>query len=104
LHSFPTRRSSDLRVRRSSDVDADDAAVPVRDRLVDDDLVQRVGEGAVEAEDESRANGILETRAVEAADRRHDDVIEVLLAAAVPLHRVVPELERGDVRLSVCAT
>ena len=37
------------------------------------------------------------------ADRRRDDVVEVLLAAAVPLHRVEAQLHRGDVVLAVGA-
>src|SRR4030081_820328 len=37
---------------------------------------------------------VLEARAVEAAHRREDDVVEVPLAAAVPLHRVEAQLER----------
>ena len=39
---------------------------------------------------------VLEPGAVEAADRGEDDVVEVALAAAVALHRVEAELERGD--------
>ena len=93
----------EVRVRRARDVDPDHAAVAVRDRLVDDDLVQRVAEGPIEAEDEGGAHRVLEPGAIEAADRRHDDVVEVLLAPAVALHRVVAELERGDVRLPVRA-
>jgi len=54
------------------------------------------------AEDESGLDRVLEECAVEPADRGHDDVVEVLLAAAVALHRVVAKLERRDVRLAVC--
>ena len=46
---------------------------------------------------------VLEGRLVHAADRRRDDVVEVLLAAAVPLHRVEAELHRRDVVLAVGA-
>ncbi len=44
---------------------------------------------------------VLERRAVHPADRRRDDVVEVLLAAAVPLHRVEAQLRGGDVVLAV---
>ena len=37
------------------------------------------------------------------ADGGRDDVVEVLLAAAVPLHRVEAELHRRDVVLAVGA-
>ena len=40
---------------------------------------------------------------VHPADRRRDDVVEVLLAAAVPLHRVEAELHRRDVVLAIRA-
>src|SRR4029450_6110592 len=43
----------------------------------------------------------LEDGPVHATERRGDDVVEVLLAAAVPLHRVEAELHRGDVVLAV---
>jgi hypothetical protein len=39
---------------------------------------------------------VLEARAIETADRGEDDVVEVALAATVALHRVEPQLERGD--------
>ena len=47
--------------------------------------------------------GYSSSRPVHAADRRRDDVVEVLLAAAVPLHRVEAELHRRDVVLAVGA-
>ena len=37
------------------------------------------------------------------ADGRRDDVVEVLLAAPVPLHRVEAQLHRRDVVLAVRA-
>src|SRR5688572_29745866 len=52
-------------VRRAGDVDPDDATAPVRNGLLDDDLVERVREGAIEAEEESRLHRILETGAIE---------------------------------------
>jgi hypothetical protein len=97
-------RVVEIRVLRSGDVDGDHAALPVLDRLVHDDLVHPVVEGPVEAEDEADLHGILERGAVQAADRGHDDVVEVLLAAAVAFQRVVAELEGRDVRLAVRAT
>ena len=87
----------------AGDVDADDAAVAPADRLLDDDLVELVRERAVEAEDEPGLDRVFETRLVHAADRRRDDVVEVLLAAAVSLHRVEAELHRRDVVLAVGA-
>ena len=87
----------------AGDVDADDAPVPPRDRLLGDDLVELVRERAVEAEDEAGLDGVLERRAVHAADRRRDDVVEVLLAAPVPLHGVEAQLHRRDVVLAVRA-
>src|SRR5687767_1033274 len=65
----------EIRMRRTGDVDADDAPVPVSDGLLDDYLVQRVGEGPIETEEESGLHRIFEARAIEAADRRHDDVV-----------------------------
>ena len=76
----------------------------VGDRLVHEDRVQRLVEGAVEAENEARLHRVVEKRAIEAADGRVDDVVEVALPAAIPLHRVVSELEGRDVRLPVGAT
>ena len=56
-----------------------------------------VGERAVHHQDQPGAHlRVLEPRAVEAADRGEDDVVEVALAAAVPLHRVEAQLERRD--------
>ena len=88
---------------RARDVDADDAAVAVGDRLLRDDLVELVREGAVEAEDQARRDRVLEHRAVHAADRGADDVVQVLLAAAVALHGVEAQLDGGDVVLAVRA-
>ena len=42
------------------DVDADDAAIPPRDRLLRDDLVELVRERAIEAEDQARLDRVLE--------------------------------------------
>jgi hypothetical protein len=39
---------------------------------------------------------VLEARTVEPAHGGHDDVVEVALAAPVPLHRVEAQLERRD--------
>ena len=46
---------------------------------------------------------VLEARPVHPADGRRDDVVEVLLAAAVALHRVEAQLHRRDVVLAVRA-
>ena len=46
---------------------------------------------------------VLEGRPVHAADGGRDDVVEVLLAAAVALHRVEAQLHRRDVVLAVGA-
>src|ERR1041385_3574348 len=45
-------------------VDPDHAAVPPGDRLLGNDLVELVWEGAVEAEDQARLDGIFEDGAV----------------------------------------
>ena len=59
--------------------------------------VLRRCECPVHHQDQSRAHlRVLEAGAVEPADRGEDDVVEVALAAAVPLHRVEAELERRD--------
>jgi len=82
---------------RAGDVDPADPARRPADRLVDDDGVHLVGEGAVHHQDQPGVDlRILEARAIEPADRGEDDVVEVALAAAVPLHRVEAELERRD--------
>ena len=82
---------------RAGDVDPDDAARRVPDRLLDDDHVLRRRERAVHHQDQPRAHlRVLERGDVEPADRREDDVVEVALAAAVPLHRVEAQLERRD--------
>ena len=89
---------------RTGDVDADDPAAAPGDRLGGDDLVQRPGEAAVEAEDQAGADlRVFEHRAVHPPHRRGDDVVEVLLAAAVALHRIEAQLELGDVVLAVGA-
>ena len=69
----------------------------VADRLLDDHRVLPLVEGAVHHQDQPGAHlRVLEARAVEPADGGHDDVVEVALAAAVPLHRVEAQLERRD--------
>src|SRR6476469_5620495 len=82
---------------RAGDVDADDSARRPADRLLDDDRVLLGRERPVHHQDQARSRlRVLEARAVEAADRGEDDVVEVALAAAVSLHRVEAELERRD--------
>ena len=76
-------------------------AVAPADRLLDDDLVELERERPVEAEDEPGLDRVLEGRPVHAADGGGDDVVEVLLAAAVSLHRVEAQLHRRDVVLAV---
>ena len=69
----------------------------VADRLLDDDRVLPLVEGAVHHQDQPGAHlRVLEARPVEPADGGHDDVVEVALAAAVSLHRVEAQLERRD--------
>ena len=72
-----------------------------RDRLLDDDLVELERERAVEAEDQPGLDRVFEGRLVHAADGGRDDVVEVLLAAPVSLHRVEAQLHRRDVVLAV---
>ncbi len=99
----PAALGEDLRVVRESevlrdrpgDVDPDHATAPPADRLRGDDLVQRGGERQrsrqkIEPGPHLR---VLEDRPVHAADGRGDDVVEVLLPAAVALHRVEAQLE-----------
>ena len=82
---------------RARDVDADDAPLRPRDRLLDDDRVLPLVERAVHHQDQARPHmGVLEAGPVETANRRQDDVIEIALAAAVALHRVEPQLECRD--------
>src|SRR5215207_5757888 len=89
---------------RTGDVDADDSALAVADRLLDDHLVLLAREGAVHHEDEACPDTrVLEARAVEPTDGSHDDVVEVTLAAAISFHRVEAELERRDVLRPVSA-
>src|SRR5262249_49754069 len=85
----------------TGEVDADHAAVTVTLRLPDDDVVQLVVELAGEAEDEAGADAVGEAGAIHHADGRGDDVVEVALAAEVPLHRVESELDHGDPRGAV---
>ena len=85
------------------DVDPDDAPIPPGDRLLHDDLVQLVGKGPIQAKDQARLDRVLQRGLVHPADRGRDDVIQVLLAAPVSLHRVEAELHRGDVVLAVAA-
>src|SRR3954454_9409777 len=97
-------RHPERRSLRPGDIDTDDAAIPPRDRLLGDDLVQLVREGAVEAEDQARLDRVFEGRLVHPSNRSGDDVVEVLLPAPIALHRVEAQLHRGDVVLPVRAT
>src|SRR6266566_430441 len=94
----------EIGILAAGDVDADNATMAVRDRLLDDDRVQRLPEGPVQAEDEPGLYRVLEEGSVEAPDGGHDDVVEIALAPAVSFHRVVAKLQRGDVRLSIGST
>ena len=93
----------DLEVVRlwASNVDADDAAALPGDRLLHDDLVLRVGEATVEAEDQTWHHWVLERGAVGAANCRGDDVVKVLLAVAIALHWIEAQLHGGDVVLAI---
>ena len=88
---------------RTRDVDADHAAHAVGDRLLGDDLVEGVGERTIKAEEQAGRDRVLEHRPVHAADCGVNDVVKVLLAAAVALHRVEAQLGGGDVVLAVRA-
>src|SRR5258705_1551650 len=82
---------------RAGDVDADDSTRRRADRLLHDDRVLLGGERPVHHQDQAGADlRVLQARAVEAADRGEDDVVEIALATAVSLHRVEAELERRD--------
>ena len=62
------------------------------------------GERPVHHQDQAGAHlRVLERRDVEPPDRGEDDVVEVALAAAVPLHRVEPQLQRRDALRAVRA-
>ena len=87
----------------AGDVDPDDPPIAPGDRLLDEDLVELVRERAVEAEDQARLDRVLEAGLVHPAQGGRDDVVEVLLAPAVPLHRVEAQLHRRDVVLAVGA-
>ena len=52
---------------------------------------------------QARLDRVLERRLVHPAERRGDDVVDVLLTAPVALHRVEAQLGRGDVVLAVRA-
>ena len=88
---------------RAGDVDADHTPVTPRDGLLHDDLVELVRERAIEAEQEPGLHRVLQRRLVHTAHRSRDDVVEILLAAPVPLHRVEAQLHRRDVVLAVGA-
>ena len=85
----------------AGEVDADHAAVPVALGLPDDDVVQRVVELAGEAEDQPGADAVRQAGALHPVDGGDDDVVEVALAAQVPLHGVEAELDRRDARGAV---
>ena len=98
LHQPCVRAIREVWVGRASDVDADDAALPVAERLLDDDGVDLQREGAIHHQNQPGAHlRIFQQRAVLPANGGGDDVVEVLLALAVTLHRVEAQLQRGDV-------
>src|SRR5262249_35158071 len=73
-------------VGRPGDVDADDAAALVAQRLLDDDGVDLRCERAIHHEDQAGARlWIFEQRAILPTQRGGDDMVEVALAAAVAL-------------------
>src|SRR5439155_24293548 len=81
----------------AGDVDPADPARRPADRLVDDDRVHLLAEGAVHHQDQAGVDlRVLEAGEVEAADRGQDDVIQIAFAAPVSLHGVEAELERRD--------
>ena len=85
----------------AGDIDADDASIAPGDGLLRDDLVELERERAVQAEQQAGLDRVLQGRLVHAPHRGRDDVVQVLLAATVSLHRVEAELHRGDVVLAV---
>src|SRR2546426_11031271 len=58
-------------------------------------------EGPVETEDDSGSHRILERGSVKTAHSRHHYVVEILLAATIPLHRVEAKFEESYVVLPV---
>ena len=89
---------------RAGDVDADDPARPIAKRLFHDHHVLVGAERAVHHQQQPRTNlRVLQRRDVETSCCGQDDVVEVALAAAVPLHRVEAELERRDALRTVRA-
>ena len=90
---------------RPRDVHSDDSAARPAHGLLDDDLVEPDVEGAIHHQDQPGAHlRVLDARAIDAADRGEDDVVEVALASAVSLHRVEPQLERRDPLRAIGAT
>src|SRR5713226_8051947 len=91
---------------RTGDVDADDAAaaLEVMDRFAGDDLVLFDGEGAVHHDDQPSAHHrVFELGSLHAANSTGDDVVEVALAATIPLHGIEAQLHGGDVALAIPA-
>ena len=73
------------------------------DRLLDDDLVEIEGEGAVQAEDQAGPDRVLEHRPVHPPQGCGNDVVQVLLAVSVSLHGVEAKLRGRDVVLAIGA-
>ena len=87
----------------SGDVDPDHATIAPQDRLLHDDLVELVRECPVQAEDQAGSHRVLEGRPVHSPHGGRHDVVEILLAATVSLHRVEAQLHGRDVVLAIRA-
>ena len=82
---------------RPCDIDADDAAPRVLDRLLHDDLVEFFRETTIEEEDEPGTHlREFGERALHAAERAEDDVVEIAFALAIAEHRIERRLEKRD--------
>jgi hypothetical protein len=89
---------------RAGDVDADDAARSVATGLLHDDLVLAIVERAIHHQDHTGAHlRVLELRAIDSAQRRENDVVEIALAPAVALHGVEAHLTGRDALGAVAA-
>src|SRR2546427_13166376 len=91
---------------RTGDVDADDAAaaLEVMDCFASDDLVLLDGEGAVHHDDQPSAHHrVFELGSLHTANSTGDDMVEVALAATIPLHGSEAQLHGGAVAHSIPA-
>ena len=85
-------------------IDPDDPAARPGDRLLHDDLVLSQRELAVKDQDDPRLHRILQRRTISPSDGGSNDVVKVLFAIPVALHRIETQLHSGDVVLPVRAS